>query len=103
MMEERYELAKERLTEIHKEETVKEPYCSYFRRVAFFLLEMSQIYEDIKAGSYFEKSTEELRSANEVMFADVLPELYEESYANPVYAVSMLGDDYGQILSFVYT
>lgn len=37
------------------------------------------------------------------MFADVLPELYEESYANPVYAVSMLGDDYGQILSFVYT
>lgn len=103
MMEERYELAKERLTEIHKEETVKEPYCSYFRRVAFFLLEMSQIYEDIKAGSYFEKSTEELRSANEVLFADVLPELYEESYANPVYAVSMLGDDYGQILSFVYT
>ena len=66
-------------------------------------MEMSQIYEDIKAGSYFEKSTEELRSANEVMFADVLPELYEESHANPVYAVSMLGDDYGQILSFVYT
>ena len=38
-----------------------------------------------------------------MLFADVLPELYEESYANPVYAVSMLGDDYGQILSFVYT
>ena len=51
MMEERYELAKERLTEIHKEETVKEPYCSYFRRVAVFLWEMSQIYEDIRAGS----------------------------------------------------
>lgn len=103
MIEERYTLAKERLLEIHEEETIPEPYRAYFNMTAFFLCDMCDTYEEIAQGNYFERDISELQSANEVMFADILPALYEKSYANPAWAQTMLGETFGQTLSFVYT
>ena len=46
---------------------------------------------------------EELREENHALYQDILPENYGESFANPDYAVEVLGDGYGQLLSFLYT
>ena len=103
MIQERYELAKERLLEIGKENLVPMPYCDYFRSVAEFLTEICKTYEEICGGVYFTRGLEELAEANEKLYEDVIPEQYGQSYANPATAVKLLGDEYGQILSFVYT
>ena len=48
-------------------------------------------------------SMEELEENNRKMYGDILPEHYEESYGNPDYAQKILGRDFGQLLSFLYT
>ena len=103
MINERYELAKERLFDIEKEEIVPMPYREYFREVAQFLVRMCKTYEEIRGNRYFTQTEQELAGANEKMYEDVLPERYDTSYANPTTAVKLLGEEYGQILSFVYT
>ena len=103
MINERYELAKERVLEIGKEELVPMPYRDYFRNTAEFLVLICKTYEQIRDGVYFTKSKEELAEANEKLYEDVIPEQYGQSYANPSVAVKLLGGKYGQILSFVYT
>lgn len=102
MIETRYELAKERLLEIHEEDILPEPYQAYFRRVADFISDLCHSYEEIRDGKYFTRSKEELAADNEKLYKDVTPECYEKSYANPVYAGEMLGENYGQILCFLY-
>ena len=37
------------------------------------------------------------------LYADILPDHYEKSYANPEYAVSVFGEEMGKLLSFLYT
>ena len=46
---------------------------------------------------------EALQEENYALYQDILPENYRESFANPDYAVEVLGDGYGQLLSFLYT
>lgn len=50
-----------------------------------------------------ERSLEEWQTLNRQLCADILSENYEESYANPAYAVERLGEVHGRILSFLYT
>jgi len=103
MIKERYELAKERLIGIGREELVAMPYADYFKNVAEFLCLICKTYEEIRDDVYFVRTEEELADANEKLYADVLPEQYGSSYANPAVAEKLLGTEYGQILSFVYT
>lgn len=103
MINERYELAKGRLLEIGGEESVPMPYRDYFRSVARFLGLVCKTYEEIRDDRYFTKTREELAEANEKLYEDVIPEQYGESYANPLTATGLLGEEYGQLLSFVYT
>ena len=48
---------------------------------------------------------EEMKSYNKSLYQDILKEdgAYERSYANPAYAVKMLGKEYGELLCFLYT
>ncbi|MDE7275366.1 MAG: leucyl aminopeptidase, partial [Lachnospiraceae bacterium] len=54
------------------------------------------------SGALREASLEELEKHNRVLYADILPENYDRSYANPAYAVECFGKTMGQLLSFVY-
>ena len=101
-MEERYELALERIREIIKEETVQEPYRAYFRHVAQFLTEIDKVLEETGTGARDGKTREELERMQGILYADVLPENYEASYANPSYAKQELGEC-GVFLSALYT
>ena len=102
-MNERYELAIERIRSIVHEDTVALLYRDYFQKVAGFILEIDAIKSRLEKTPNAECTLEELRSENESIYRDVTGEMYEESFANPTYAVKLFGKDLGQLLSFLYT
>ena len=97
MIRERYDLTIGRIASIPGEHTAPEPFDDFFEKTASFLFMLHQT--DVKR----ERSLEEWRTLNRQLYADILPENYEESYANPAYAVERLGEVHGRILSFLYT
>ena len=103
MIEERYELALERIRTMQTEETVKEPYRRYFRQMAEFVLMLDELRGELLDGRYQKLELHALKEWNERLYQDVLPGQYETSYANPDYACALLGEEYGQILSALYT
>lgn len=102
LIAERYELAFTRIREIPDESICDGVYQEYFRRMAEFVILMDQTLSLVESGKLFRMTMEELREHNRLLYADILPEHYEESYANPAYAVDRLGESIGQMLSFLY-
>lgn len=103
MIEERYELAVERIRVMQSENTVPEKYRDYFHQMAAFVQMIDELRTQLLKGSYQQADQKELAAWNERLYRDILGEAYETSYANPAYAVRMLGEGYGQILSFLCT
>lgn len=102
-MEERYYLTLERIMKITCEETVREPYRSYFCHVAEFLLRIHDIRDSYHTQVRKKMSKERLDAEMEMLYHDVLPQNYKTSYANPEHAVQVLGEDKGAFLSALYT
>ena len=102
-MEERYNLAIDRMKAIIEEKTVAEPYREYFQHVARFILKLDELKQNVESGKQKEMSEEELQKEMKDLYADELEANYEKSYANPAYAVSVLGGELGSFLSAVYT
>lgn len=102
-MEERYNLAIDRMKAIIEEKTVAEPYREYFQYVARFILKLDELKQNVESGKQKEMSEEELQEEMKDLYADELEANYEKSYANPAYAVSVLGEELGSFLSAVYT
>lgn len=124
---ERYTLSMERIREMEGEE-MRPPYGCYFKKVAAFIGIIRQtVGRQWEAGerpcaaeetgpecgaapeeaqepqARRTPTLEELAQENYALYEDILPENYGESFANPDYAVQLLGDGYGQLLSFLYT
>ena len=99
---ERFELSMERIGQIASEHTVQEPYHDYFARTAAFISMMGEYLRFLESGDQKTAPVEVLKEWNQKFYQDILPGHYEESYANPSYAVSKLGDGYGQLLSYLY-
>lgn len=102
-MEERYNLAIDRMKAIIEEKTVAEPYREYFQHVARFILKLDELKQNVESGKQKEMSEEELQEEMKDLYADELEANYEKSYANPAYAVFVLGGELGSFLSAVYT
>ena len=102
-MEERYNLAIDRMKAIIEEKTVAEPYREYFQHVARFILKLDELKQNVESGKQKEMSEEELQEEMKDLYADELEANYEKSYANPAYAVLVLGEELGSFLSAVYT
>ena len=102
MIEERYELALERIRTMQSEETVKEPYRRYFQQMAEFVLMLDELRNELLDGRYQKLEMNKLKEWNRRLYQDVLPEQYGNSYANPDYACALLGEEYGQILGALY-
>ncbi len=101
-MEERYQLAIERIRLIVDERTVAPTYQDYFQQVAGFILDIDQIKERKRQRPNEICTLKELKSENEYIYRDVTGENYETSYANPAYAVEKFGEELGRLLSFLY-
>ena len=102
MITERYELAAERIRQIPEEESVRLPFRLYFKEVSEFLLLLLRVKKELDSGSYAKLPLGQLKEWNRKLYEDILPENYETSYADPAYAVKTLGQEAGQILSFLY-
>ncbi len=96
---ERYKLAKERIVQIPEENIVKMPYQDFFIKEAEFLQKVISVMDENQEQ---DKTLEELQAQNYELYQDVLPQNYEKSYGNPVYAQKMLGE-YGRSFTFLYT
>ena len=103
MIEERHVLSIERIREIAVETVVPMPFLDFFRKNAAFLLTLHELYGLTVSGQYRNLSQTQLKQWNERLFGEIKPENYQESYANPAYAVRKLGKDYGQLLSYLHT
>lgn len=102
MMEERYNLAVERIGDIKEERTVDVKFRDYFVKVAEFIHLIDGTKKKIEDHTFDGMLIEELAAWNKKLYSDILPEHYRESYANPDYAVAQLGEAYGSTLSALY-
>lgn len=99
---ERYDLAMERIAQIPGETQVQEPYRTYFAEMARFVGQIEDLARRQLREELEELSLEELQKLNRELYQDILPECYEQSYANPAYAAAQLGDEFGALLSAFY-
>lgn len=104
-MEERYELAVGRLTEIVREqnlyaELTKEAYVATICEKALLLGEL--VHEDRKT-LLMERTLEEWKECQNAYYDIVLPKAYETSFANPTVSVRVFGVELGQLLCYLLT
>ncbi|MBE5947227.1 MAG: leucyl aminopeptidase [Lachnospiraceae bacterium] len=104
---ERIELSLERIEEIKEEDFTlakSNPMFSnikdYFDKVSDFIL---YVYDVMNIKNNQDLSLDILENINLKLYEDILGDNYDISYGNPDYAVSSLGEEYGAILSFLYT
>lgn len=100
---ERYEIATSRIREIINEDTVSEPFKSFFCKASEFICKIDDLNSIIKSGEINNFSLDRLKELNKSLFEEIYSENYEESFANPEYAVKTLGEEYGKILCYIYT
>ena len=101
-LQERYDLAFLRISGIPGETACGAEFSACFGRMAEFLLLLDRERTFLREGGLEQAPIEELQRRNGALYADVLPAHYGESYANPAYAVSRLGETFGAMLSFLY-
>ena len=99
---ERFSLALGRVREIQGEKRVREPFRAWFEQEAAFLSDMAELMLKKERGEFRDASLEELREQNHSMYQDILPENYGKSFGNPDFSADTLGEDYGQLFSFLY-
>lgn len=103
IIRERYDISKDRISQIITEDIVKEPYRDYFKSVALFINQLDAYKNIVESGKISTMTMDELSDVNKENFKELYAENYNESYANPAYAVEKLGEDYGQMLCYVYS
>ena len=102
-IKERYSLSVERIKNIISEKTVEEKYQDFFVKTSEFILLIDEVWQKMESGEQDQLNLDDLQAQNRKLYEDVLPENYEVSYADPVYASEKLGETYAKILSFLYT
>ena len=81
---ERLDLSMERVAAMG-EDDIRQPYGNYFRCVSRFILMIGELVKEREEGKKL--SLSQLQERNHRLYEDILPEHYEESFANPDYAV----------------
>ena len=97
---ERLELVMERIEAVSEEEasSVEELYRRYFFEMSELFLVLYKLAEASLSGKLAEISTLEGKKINRRLYLDVQEDC-ADSYANPAYAVSKMGWEYGPLLS----
>ena len=98
----RTELAVERIGEIQEESFSQTRFKPYFDTVAAFLTDCYDAFLAVSKPRTGEDETQVLKQLNHALYADILPQHYAESYANPDYAADCFGDELGPVLAMLY-
>lgn len=81
--------------------TVPEVYRGYFEQMANYLLLEHSVAEEAISGEFSIMTAAQGEQLNQRLYDDVQEAGYEKSFANPAYACSCMGTEYGQILSML--
>ncbi|WP_290849256.1 aminopeptidase [Eubacterium sp. LMAG:50] len=103
MIKERYDIAIERIKEIITEDTVEEKFLPYFVAAAQFILKIDNLLGLIESKKIEELTLEQLTFLNKDLYEDETEIVYGKCFANPKFAVEKLGEEYGQLLCYVFT
>ena len=76
-------------------------YRDYFMRAVPFLLKTAEIFEKQQNGTLAKRTLAECQADQDDLYRHLRPEHYGSSYANPAYAVKMLGQEAGQLLTLL--
>lgn len=101
-LQERFELSIEKIKQIKEECCVEETFKDYFEKVAAFIMLIDEYYTFVSEDGLNTASLETLRDWNYRLYQDILPAQYENSYAEPAYAETKLGEEFGKLLSALY-
>lgn len=99
---ERFERSMERIGAIGQDGLGREPLDRYFEKVSGFIVMIEELYEAVEEGRYRTLLLPQLEEWNQWLYGDILPDRYEESYANPAFAAASLGRELGPVLSCLY-
>lgn len=102
-VQERFELACERIHAFTEDSRMEQPFLDYFKKMADFVELLLDWKKKVETGALRTQDIEELQAYNQRLYADILPDNYGKSYADPAYATMQLGEEYGPMLSFLYT
>ncbi len=109
LLQERFLLATERVCTLDVNKDIAEPFGDYFAKVSEFLAAVLKTAADYKLFDepnetwWIRESFEDLKRVNTMLYADVIGEAYDTSYANPEYAASKLGEEFGPLVAAIYT
>ena len=99
--QERFALMAERIRRIPGEQDIPGEYRDYFMRAVPFLLKTAEIFEKQQNGTLAKRTLAECQADQDDLYRHLRPEHYGSSYANPAYAVKMLGQEAGQLLTLL--
>lgn len=102
IIEERYQIAIDRIREIKTEELVEKQYIRYFQTVSEFILKLDFVSGEIRQKRLDSYMPEQLEKLNKELYQEIYRENYVSSFANPTYAMKCLGEEYGRILCYLY-
>lgn len=98
---ERLELCRERLCLMKREQTVPEMYRRFFVSQADKLLRIFDYAKDVEEGVFSRLTPEECKARFDVLYKEILPQNYGESFSNPAYTVKLFGKRYGRLFTYV--
>lgn len=102
IIEERYQIAIDRIRQIKTEELVEKQYVWYFQTVSEFILKLDFVSGEIRQKRFDSYTLEQLEKLNKELYQEIYRENYVSSFANPTYAMKCLGEEYGRILCYLY-
>lgn len=102
LLQERFLLAKTRITQIADEEISDASFSLYFREEAKWLLHLFDTWALIEEGSFHKMDIQKMQELNKAHYGEILGENYAYSYANPSYAVEKLGKEFGAFFAAVH-
>lgn len=102
-MEERYELALERIRCIVSEDEINVKYKTYSLNTAQMFVTLDEVFSAVNGEGIESVSIEKLREWNRKLYDDIRDGNYEVSYANPRYAWQEFGKDEGELLCYYYS
>jgi len=76
---------------------------NFFYHSADFLLKMIELESKLDDDYFQNTGIEELRRVNYNNYAELLPEKYDNSFANPAYCHMLFGAEFGSLMSYYYT
>lgn len=105
---ERCQLVTERISSLIEElegninKQIDEIYEGYFLKAAKLLLKIKETFQLVEGGQLKTYSIGQLQQLNNELYGMVKGEAYESSYANPVVCEKKFGQEYGQVLCFLF-